>query len=281
MSEQEQNSTVLNDLSEQVEDQQAEAPKEEVKEVKESQEELDWRSQIDEDLKKDNSLAKFKTVTDLAKSYKHLESKLGKKIPELNEDAKYDDFLKFSEETYKIKEDSYADLNEDLQAVALKHKLPPEQLKNYLKDASDVEKVNAEKESNRKQQMYKEQILNELPEDKFDVRFKAGLKALNMTAQEYKETLGVESLNPKLALKIAELGKNQYSEGVTLAKEGEPAGLPSDPDFLRDRIEVLSKEFMRAVSARDLRVQQDIQDELAVVKAKYNKVKELKRGNIL
>lgn len=58
-------------------------------------EETSWRETLSEDLKSDVSLEKFKSVDDLAKSYKHLEIKIGKdKVIIPKSDSEWSDFYK-------------------------------------------------------------------------------------------------------------------------------------------------------------------------------------------
>ncbi len=238
-----------------------------------SQEDLDWRQGLkDADLRVDQSLSKFKTMDDLAKSYKHLQSKLGERPIELNEESSYEDHLKVSEQVYKIEEKHYETFDEEIRDIAKKHKLPPEQFKNYLKDAEMAKKESEVKYETQKVEKYKEQILSKLEQEKFDVRFKAGLAALEMTTDEYKELMGSEALNPNLALKIAKLGEKQYDDTVLEIKEGKPGGLPSDPDFLTAKIKHLARQKMNAKLSGDVRAERDIESDLAAARAKFNSI---------
>ena len=267
----------MEEQTEQLDILNAEQPKEEVKQEEpvqeESQEKLDWRNDLPDELKTSETLLKFKDVEGLAQSYVRLEKKIGEKslATVLDDKATYDEKLQFSEEVFKLKEDKYKNsgLSDQEAKLAWDNRVPPAQASAFLKDVVEFNKKEKDVKNTQKQDSYKEEIKKQFPDESvLNVRVSAGLKALGMTFNDYKDTVKDEAFNPKLIKAIAELGKSQYSEKVLEIKEGKPAGLPSDPAVLRAKINKLSKVRVNLkVGTRD-RLLAD--KELEEVKAKLN-----------
>ena len=149
----------------------------------------------------------------------------------------------------------------------MENRIPAPQLEAWKKEVAKAKQEKEVVSLKEKVEGYKDAILKQISQDKFKVRFNAGLAALGMTYDDYKKYLKDEALNPDVALKIAELGKKQYTEGELKVKDGEPAGLPSNPEVLRARIQELSVQRMRLKrSAKDYT---SVEDELKKVQAKF------------
>ena len=247
-----------------------------------TQEALDWRDAIEnEDLKKSSSLEKFKTVDDLVESYNNLEHRLGTgNITQVNDDSSFEDILKFSEKTYNLKEEKYKDkgLTEQEAKFAWDNRIPPTQAVAFLNDFKNTEKEKLDLAHSKKVEDYKDQLkLIHKDDTKLNIRLQAGLNALKLNFSQYKKIMGTEALNPEMIKALTHLGKEQYSEEELKIKEGAPAGLPSNPDVLKSRIQNLAAA--RVNSQPGSRERMQIEEELRLVKAKFTESVSANKNN--
>jgi len=256
---------------------------EEQKEVKEQKEEQqsseitlkskgDWRDLLEEPhLKSDEAILGHDSLDSLAGAYLKLKTKLSSKasVEPLTDEASTDDFMKTSEAMLNVKEDGYSKdfKHKDL---AFKFRLPGKLVEPFMKEMRDEEDKNVSRKNEELLKEYSDKIKEDIPEEAFETRFSAGLKALGFTPDEYKELLPeVERNKPDLVKAIANLGKKQYSDNQNKILE-DKSDLPTDPDVLRDSIVSLAKQRLQARLDR-----QDtfhIDERLKNVKLRYQKI---------
>ena len=248
--------------------------KAEVKDGKEEQKPLnDWRSSLTEDsLRKDDVLLKVESLDKLAMDYVRLKKmqELKADVNPVTDDSSEEELLKTAEAMLNVKEDNYSEDFEHKQ-LAYKYKLPSRLVEPFMKDLESASKKESKDSVKEKVAKNMEIIGQEIPAKVFDVRFDAGLKALDITKEEFKKMLPEEHrTNPELIKAITNLGKKQYSAGAKQILEEEKDSLPNDPEILKEQIIALSGQQMQARMNRESTL--DLDKQINRVKHKYNKV---------
>jgi len=240
-----------------------------------------WADGLDDNFKTDPTLTKFKSVNDLAKSYKELESKLGKdKIVSPKDDWGDDDWAEFynatgrpeKAENYEFSKVEFPEgmkAQEDntaYQAMAHKHGLSQKQADGMYADfmQGEIDKYNAAAEKNK---VSREEAETELRKDwgeAFEKNAKIAEKTFLENANEgaiekfKKEGWGNDPdmvrLFAKLGLERSEdnLGEGKPPEGVLTPAEAqkkiaEVNGNTAHPYWLKDHPEhKFAKEQMES-----------------------------------
>ena len=234
-----------------------------------------WTSSLqDENLKKNADVVSFTTIDALAEAYVKLNTKLASdtttSVKPLTDEASYEDTAKTAEAMLNVKKDAYTEefKHKDL---AFKHKLPAKLIEPFFKDLeADTNKASADANAATLEK-YKEEISAKIDDKTLETRMDAGLKALGMTRNSYKELLPeLERNKPELVLAIAELGKKQYTTKQQQILDGKDDDLPTDPEILRSMISDLSsRQLTLSMSGQDTF---HIDKELRNVKLKFNQV---------
>ena len=239
----------------------------------------DWATLIeDEGLKANSEVVSFESVDALASDYLKLKTKLSSEtsVKPLSDEATNEDYLKTSEAMLNVKEDSYSEdfKHKDL---AFKYKLPHKLVEPFMKEVQEGgEKISA-KTKEETLAKYKEQIKDKVPEEVFDTRFDAGLKALGFTREQYRETLPeLERNKPELVVAITKLGEQQYTNRQKDIIDGAKTDLPTDLGVLKTNIASLAAQRLEARLAK--RDTFHIEDKLKTIKLQYETILKSKRA---
>lgn len=232
-----------------------------------SQEQLDWRRGLSEDLRTKENFLKFKTVSDLANSYSELEKKLGGGgLNNINKDTSHEEIISSMTKVLNLKKESFKDINPELQDIGLKNGIHPNTFKNIV---DEIEGVYKSKED-IKQQSYQKSLVGISEEEERNIN--AGLDYLGMSYKEYKNIFKGESLNPDVLNKIKDLGSKHRDDGITKIKEGNSTGgLPSSSEELNALFEMKSREILLLRDKGDFVAADKIRQDLGKIKAKYQK----------
>ena len=232
-----------------------------------------WSSDlIAPELRQNAEVTKFEKLDDLANAYVKLSTQLASKtdVKPLDDNASYDDAVKTSEAMLNVKKEHYNE-NFKHKDLAFKHKLPAKLIEPLFKDLEENDKLETEKTRTSLLEKYREEISAKVDDKTLETRMDAGLKALGLTKNSYKELLPeLERNKPALVLAIAELGKKQYTTKQQKILDDKDDSLPSDPDILRNMIsELAGKQLLLSQKRQDT---YHIDKELRNVKLKFKQI---------
>lgn len=206
----------------------------------------EWAQLLGDENKNNTEVTKFKTVDELASAYGKLKAEVGtgKRLEPLTDSATTDEVMESSTKLFNVTEDSYSEdfKHKDL---AYKFKLPSKLIEPFIKEIGESTEKTSKAEESKTLAKYKEEILSKEPEETFQTRFDAGLKALGLTREEYQKELPTLVRNkPKLVLSIVELGKKQFTKGENKEIDND-SELPSDLGILSNHIADLARQRMK------------------------------------
>lgn len=235
-----------------------------------SQKSLNWREKLPDDLRKSDSMMKFKTIEDLSRSYMSLESRLGKvgklDIDSLDSSDKERKALSlmFGKKDYKV--------SDDFLPLAKKHFLPPAVAKEIDEELQSIYKEKEKKNSFNKVSEYKTELKAIKSNDANLERYlNVGLKKMGMSFEKYKDIFKDEHLNPKIVSLFAEQGKKSMSERHIEIEEGKTGGLPSN---LEDLKQMLIKSSRDLLMAQNITEKNAINQQIEEIQAKMNKTQQ-------
>ena len=242
-----------------------------------TQKDLDWRKDLPDELKTNETLQKFKTKKDLAESYITLEKKLGSGIPNLTKDSPLDDVGKTLSKMLDIKEDSYdKELPEGVKKAALSSGVHPKALTKvvdtYKKETEKTQKT----QHITQEKAWKDELVKGKDKAEFEKNVNFGLKTMKLSFSEYKEIFGKNSFNPRVMSYVEGLGKKGRGEHIVKIQEGKSTGdLPSDGKELMAMFDRLTTQIgnLRAKSeflkAEELEQKQlKVQHKIAAIRSK-------------
>lgn len=190
-----------------------------------------WRDSLSESIRGEASLSNFKSVEDLAKSYLHANSLIGKdKVFVPNEKSSQEDWDMFyakagrpeSPDKYGIKIEALGEEgNKSLAETAYKIGLAPKQLKALADWSEQNNKVQMESFQQKQKLQMKEAHDNFIKEiggqEKFKVVFDKAAQALNFTADEgFKKFLHESGLgaDPRVIKYFSSLADRMKEDGI-------------------------------------------------------------------
>ena len=241
--------------------------------TKPTQEDLNWREKLPDDLKGNESLQKFKTLNEFSTAYLNLQKKLGDNSLYSLQDKHDSETAKKTLESLFPEQKYSDDVDPDFAKIAEEHKVPALLGQEIDKKFKEVKEKKFKAEREAKIHQYKKDLKDADSDNNLERLLGVGLQKLGMSFVEYKDLFKDEHLNPKVVEKIAGVGKSTMSDEHIDITAGGTGGLTSDPDDLKSMISNLSRQKITAVSASD-RIA--IETELTKVKAKLNKVMENK-----
>lgn len=236
-----------------------------------SQADLDWRDNLSDDLKTDKSLHKFKTLDDLAKSYKEAERRLGQGLGNLDENASPADVAAQFKKVLGVKEESYKSEFED-EAIAKVYEeagVHPKLAKSHLEKLQEAMGASEKLKSEKQQAEWKKELIKERGVDEANKSLLAGLDQMGMTWDDHANLHGSNALKPEVVKPILKLGDKAREDGVVKIREGSSTGgLPSDLTVLDQMSLELDRQRVEAALRGDSGRVSDIDKEIAKVKEK-------------
>ena len=240
------------------------------KEGEASQEELDWRAKLSDDLKSSKSLAKFKTVENLASSYIHLENKSGKWAELSSKDQKNTATQADTLKTIYGDQEYSEDLPKAFTESVKGYNLPAELAESLYKTYEEKNKEFQEKQREAKIQELKANLKNRPTIEDDNRFFTRGLKVAGLEVSNYKAIFGDAGLNEKIFETFVKIGRDSMSDKHIAMEQGKTGGLPSDWDTLRADLRNLHSAKHQATDGLK---QREIQKQIDDIVVKMNKVK--------
>ena len=247
---------------------------ESVKDKTPSQKDLDWRNFKSEDLKKNESLLRYKTLDDLGNAYLSLERKLGSDRLRMDKERPVETGTALRK-TLDLKEGDYPkeDFPKELRESALKYGIGPKALKEFRKTYDDYRSVKENKEFEKRQEGWRAELLKGKDKKDFEASVRYGLKQIGLKYEQFKEIFGKETLNPKIIGFVEKLGIKARSEEPIKILEGKSHGnLPSDLGVLNEMFKRENKLKNEARSKQEFEKADRHKAEIAKIHAKIMKI---------
>ena len=231
----------------------------------------DWRTLLaQEDLKKNEHVLKAKSLDDVVNGF--IKSSNSTNVKPINKaTAEFKDYIEASEKLFDVKEDEYdKDLGEDFKKLAFEYRIPAPVAKDLFTKIAAQTKSKQEETETELIDTYKKQLTEKTDSKVINARFKAGLKVLDMTLEQYKEAFpGASGFKPALVNAIATVGYKTLTNKEQTILDEKDTDIPSDPTILKNQIAQLAAERLNLkISGQDVRT---VDKELKAVKMKYEK----------
>lgn len=252
-----------------------------------TQEELDWRESLKGDeLKKNKSLLKFKTVDNLAKSYLEAEKKLGhftniSHLTKSTNPEKVGEALKkvlaLDEKEYKNAETA----GEETVKEALNLGISPKALTRVLEKHQSFLEKKAQSESSETLAKWKDEFIGKRDVSEVEKDIIAGLRVLGMTDEEFRDVFREHALNPKMLSFVEKKGKEARDEDLAKIRENRvTGGLPSSEEELLIMFDELSIAEATARNKGKMAEALEAQDKLNKVAAKLSSIKVAQKSRV-
>ena len=197
----------------------------------------DFLNSLGEEFKNSKSLQNFKDVNELAKSYLHAQSLIGKKVTDMSpEDVAYVDSLRgvpSDSAQYKLAEDVQGEAGEWFRDIASKAKLTQEQAKLVSDSYIELERAFAAKQNETRASLQKEWISNLQSEfgSAFNQQVEVAKRAVStFGGDELKQILNESGLgsHPTVVKMFAKIGRNLLEDRLVKADHGATFGVTPD-----------------------------------------------------
>lgn len=218
----------------------------------------DWRSGLSEDLKEAKALSNFKDQNDLAKSYLHLSSLLGKKVNEWASDDIKGLYGKLGRPEAADKYEFPTDMGQDIAALkqmAFNAGLNQEQAKSLADQIVLANRQMVEQKQAEEKNQFEEATSSLKKEfgSAFDKRLELAKRALDqLGGDSLKKVLAGSGLdnNPEVVKFFANLGKSYLEEhSIVNADKSSVHGIT--PDEAKKLIEIERKSNAQAIINRN------------------------------